>query len=283
MKNHDEGRKTSGVASSETVSLKDEKAHELFNRKAVSMGLDPHSMWVGGYVEYEWNHVRHFVETVIGNEKSHILEFGCNFGATSVVTALLGHVVCAVDISQDMIELAELNAAQYGVASEIKYSQITADTRLPYDDESFDAVLCNSVLEYVSHKNLKTALKEIDRVLKPGGLLLVLGTSNRLSPKEVHSGKWFVNYIPEFCDHIFFQGKHPERGLNPFKFMNILGNYRNLDIDKYGKNYFEIKELSGISGLKLRILKSLNFFVRPFGISVGLLTPSFSVNLQKPF
>lgn len=48
---------------------------------------------------------------------------------------------------------------------------------------------CNSVLEYVQLRHLADLLLEIDRVLAPGGVLLVLGTSNRLWPREVHSGR----------------------------------------------------------------------------------------------
>ncbi len=214
------------------------------------MGLGPYNKWVGGYVEYEWQHVRHLIEAIIGDKRSQILEFWRNFGTTSVVAAILGHDVCAVDINQDLIDLAELNAAQYGVSDKVNYDCITPGTQLSYDAERFDVVLCNSVLEYISPEDMEPALKEIDRVLKPGGVL-VTGTSNRLSPREVHSGKWFINYIPRAWDGFFFNGEHPERGLNPFNLMHILKDYKNLDMDRQESIYFKVKELSDISAVKL--------------------------------
>ncbi|VAV95029.1 hypothetical protein MNBD_ALPHA02-1520 [hydrothermal vent metagenome] len=262
--------------------VRDQKLYGEFSKKALEMGLDPDDRWVGGYVEYEWHHVRHLIDTVIGGKKSHILEFGCNFGATSVVTAILGHTVCAVDIDHDMVELAKLNAAQYGVSDKTCYNRIMPGGQLPYGDKMFDAVLCNSVLEYVSAKDMNSVLKEIDRVLKPGGRLLIFGTSNRLSPKEVHSGKWFTNYIPPAWDNFFFKGKHPERGLNPLKLIRNFRNYKNIDFDRRGSNYFKVKKLGGTSALNLMILRGIHLCVSPFGISVGLLTPSLSVNLEKP-
>jgi ubiquinone/menaquinone biosynthesis C-methylase UbiE len=42
---------------------------------------------------------------------------------------------------------------------------------LPYKDESFDAVLCNQVLEHV--KNPWVCVKEFHRVLKGGGILIL--------------------------------------------------------------------------------------------------------------
>lgn len=44
-------------------------------------------------------------------------------------------------------------------------------TALPFADDSFDAVLCTSVLEHV--ENVEQAVAEIARVLRPGGRLLV--------------------------------------------------------------------------------------------------------------
>ena len=55
--------------------------------------------------------------------------------------------------------------------------------------------------------------RELNRVLKPDGLLLVFGTSNRLSPVEMHSGESFNNYIPRRFDQVL--GRQRERGVSP--------------------------------------------------------------------
>jgi SAM-dependent methyltransferase len=47
-----------------------------------------------------------------------------------------------------------------------------ADYRLPFDDETFDFIFSNSVLEHV--QDLRSAFLEIHRVLKPGGVTLHL-------------------------------------------------------------------------------------------------------------
>ena len=46
--------------------------------------------------------------------------------------------------------------------------------RIPYADESFDAVVTTQVLEYVA--DIPGALAEMRRVLRPGGRVLVLDT-----------------------------------------------------------------------------------------------------------
>ena len=44
-------------------------------------------------------------------------------------------------------------------------------TCLPFADQSFDTVICAEVLEHISDE--KTAVKELNRVLKPGQILAV--------------------------------------------------------------------------------------------------------------
>jgi ubiquinone/menaquinone biosynthesis C-methylase UbiE len=55
----------------------------------------------------------------------------------------------------------------------IKYSYVLADLekRLPFNDAYFDKVCCNLVLSYVSDP--LSSLKELCRVVKPGGKIIV--------------------------------------------------------------------------------------------------------------
>jgi ubiquinone/menaquinone biosynthesis C-methylase UbiE len=71
-----------------------------------------------------------------------------------------------VDISSEMIHLAEQNAREYGFEQRTRYVQSDAQ-RIPFDDNSFDAVFSNGSLhEWAEPKNV---LNEIHRVLKPNG------------------------------------------------------------------------------------------------------------------
>jgi len=71
-----------------------------------------------------------------------------------------------LDISEDMIAIAERNAKEYGLAERVRY--IKGDARkMPFDDEHFDAVFSNGSLH--EWANPEDILNEIARVLKPGG------------------------------------------------------------------------------------------------------------------
>ena len=65
----------------------------------------------------------------------------------------------AVDASPEMVKRCKVPAT------------VATLEHLPYADESFDGIVCSSVLEYVEAPPL--ALREFHRVLKPGSTLLV--------------------------------------------------------------------------------------------------------------
>lgn len=257
-------------------------AAERFRTLAHEYGFNPDNPWVGGYVEYEWGHVRHILEAYENNfSRMHVLEVGCNVGASAIVMAKLGAKVTAIDINENIIFLAKANAEMYGMQGRINFLALSDSTRLPFDPESFDIVNCNSVLEYVPHDILRAVQREIDRVLKLGGRIFVSGTSNRLWPIEMHSQRWLVNYLPRFLDNALFGNTYIERGVSPRKIRYGFGHYRNLDWEDKGKKFIEAKSRMGVTRDKLRIFNALNILTRLTGLWMGFITPSLTVTLQK--
>lgn len=264
------------------MQILDPSADEEFSALARDMGLDPEDQWVGRYVDYEWDHGRHIFQSWYPSLTGvRVLEFGCNYGASAIVLAALGADVAAVDVNADYIALAKLNAMRYGMADKIGFVHIPDTTDLPFDLEHFDCVSCNSVLEYIMPDKLHSVQQEIDRVLVPDGLILVTGTSNRLWPREVHSRKWLVNYLPRLCDPILFRSDPPERGVFPWQVVRGFGNYQNADLQDHGSAYLTSRLKIGQSTGKLRILRATNLCLNTVGLTVGMLTPSISVALQK--
>jgi 2-polyprenyl-3-methyl-5-hydroxy-6-metoxy-1,4-benzoquinol methylase len=261
----------------------DAQLNQAYRDLAKQQGHDPDSLWVGGYVDYEWTHGRYFLEQFADHiNAKHVLEFGCNHGATSIVLALLGARVTAIDIDADVIKLAQANAARHGVADKIDFIHCTDTSQLPFDDQQFDAITCNSVLEYVEHDNLLAVEQEIDRTLKKSGLVLIYSTSNRLWPREVHSGRWLVNYLPRWLDQWISPGNPLQRGVFPSELLaGFRQGYHLLDKQDNGASYLEVKRKMGTSTTKLKILKLVNTLTSSIGLPVGMLAPSLTIVLQK--
>jgi ubiquinone/menaquinone biosynthesis C-methylase UbiE len=81
-----------------------------------------------------------------------------------------GLKVWALDISPDMVGEARSNAASAGLGSRIVPTE--GDMRaLPFPDDSFDLV--TSMFAFHHLPNPRAAIREMRRVLKPGGALIV--------------------------------------------------------------------------------------------------------------
>ena len=186
-------------------------AHQAFEEQCRLLGEDPSDRWVGGYVDYQWDRLRLVLEAFrIDPGDREVLEFGCNVGASAVVLAHLGARVSAVDVSSGWVHLARLNAERYGI-DHIRFACIPDTRTMTFQDHQFDLVNCGSVLEYIEPRRRAAVQREIDRVVRPGGIILVGGTSSRLWPREIHSHKWLVNYVPRGLDRLW--GKSLQRGI----------------------------------------------------------------------
>ena len=117
---------------------------------------------------YWWFVGRHelalgFVEQRFGDRRNLcILDVGCGTGAMSRKLAPYGDVVSA-DFSPLALSYSQRRGVTRLCASDAM--------RLPYRDGAYDLVVALDILEHVSDD--QAALNEFQRVLKPGGVLIV--------------------------------------------------------------------------------------------------------------
>ncbi|MBU7047717.1 MAG: class I SAM-dependent methyltransferase [Theionarchaea archaeon] len=104
------------------------------------------------------------------SEKSEVLVVGCGTGYTvcEIAQKYNSHVV-GIDISHDMIAKAQKRARKYHLENTVEF-HIADVFELPFDDETVDVVIMESVLN-VLPGNKRDALIEMKRILKKGGLI----------------------------------------------------------------------------------------------------------------
>lgn len=96
-----------------------------------------------------------------------VLDVGCGIGVgPAYIAKTFGIHVVGVDLSEQMVDWARRRARQERVQSlvQVRRADVLA---LPFPDGRFDAVLCESVLDFVDDK--AGAIRECVRVTKPGG------------------------------------------------------------------------------------------------------------------
>jgi SAM-dependent methyltransferase len=259
----------------------DEGADGRFRERARHDGWDPDDRFVGGYVAWEWQHSRHLFDGLFTSvDGKRALEFGCHFGGTAVVLAALGAEVTAIDVDPQFAELAALNAERHGLGGRVRALHVADTARLPFEDRSFDLISCNSVLEYVPRDVLPAVQREIDRVLAPSGFVVILGTSNRLWPRESHSERWLMNYVPTRLRRLF-PGK-PIESVSPWRLRSGFPGYADLTLEDGGRLLIDLKARMGVSGPRRRVLEGASRLLAPLRMHVGFVSPTITMVLRKP-
>lgn len=101
-------------------------------------------------------------------QKGHILDLGCGNGEIAEFVAERGYEVIGIDINQEAIDLRNKSK------SKGKYIVADVNQGLPFADNSFDGVIIAFLLvNILPSKKRRTLVKEINRVLKDGGIVWV--------------------------------------------------------------------------------------------------------------
>ena len=101
-----------------------------------------------------------------------VLEAGTGSGLISIFISQNGHNVTGIDLDEEKIELAKENSAKE--VSEVDF--LTMDIKeLLFSASVFDLIIAKDTLSYAD--SLQSVYEEFDRVLKPGGKIIIIETS----------------------------------------------------------------------------------------------------------
>lgn len=128
-----------------------------------------------------------------------VLDLGAGLGTASIPLAKNGVYTIAADISTVMLGTAARRAK--GRYDNLILTQMNAyDIMLP--DESVDIVVENALIHLVNEPEL--VIKEISRVLKPGGSLIRYRSPRMtLTRKETEQNKYCNSVLSDISDHYY--------------------------------------------------------------------------------
>lgn len=155
--------------------------------------------------------VQEFVDKL--RPKSHIADLGAGDGRNTAPAVEKGHHVVMLDISPSAVGLA---LQRFDDTKGCKpFAVIGPMEEMPLASNQFDAVMCLDALPQV--KNCERAVREIHRILKPGGLCLVnvftvqdvaWGEGERVGPRSYSYKNCLFNFfdesdVPDLCKGLF--------------------------------------------------------------------------------
>lgn len=117
-----------------------------------------------------------------GNLKKPVLDLGCGDGRFANLVFGRGKIDVGLDPDPKEAERAE----KLGVYRKVV---IARGDKMPFKSGIFETVVCNSVLEHIP--DLEPVLAEVNRVLKPGGRLLMTAPL-----KKVWTSQFYSFFIP---------------------------------------------------------------------------------------
>jgi ubiquinone/menaquinone biosynthesis C-methylase UbiE len=105
------------------------------------------------------------------NAESHVLEIASGSGGPALFMAhTTGCRISAVDNNESAVATANRAAQEQGLDARVRFQQGDASQPLPFEDGSFDAVVCIDAINHLVGR--LRVLKDWHRVLKAGGHIL---------------------------------------------------------------------------------------------------------------
>lgn len=155
-----------------------------------------------------------------------ILDLGCGNGRHLLFFAKKGFEVYGFDASPKGIELAHEWLNEEGEDVEIKCHRM--ENRFPYKDDFFDAIIAIQVIHHNFIGDILKTIKEIERVLRTGGLIFITIThfNERRSIKRDLKEVDRRTFIPqkgheEGIPHYFFSIEELKDSFNSFEILEI--------------------------------------------------------------
>ena len=194
------------------------------------------------------------MERVVDLFKKHgvkkILDLGCGTGRHIIYLAKNDFKVYGIDIAEQGIEITKEWLEEEKLQADLKVGSIYK--KLPYKDNFFDAVISTAVIHHEKIENIRKAILEIERVLKPNGLIFITVRKRKFRkfyPKSTiieRYGQQKSRYkVIDFRTYVPIEGG--EKGLIHYLFNKKLirkefKNFKNLNIwvnsDKRGYCFF---------------------------------------------
>lgn len=203
-----------------------------------------------------------------------ILDYGCGKGMSACAAVELGaKSVVGVDVFGSNMEGGARVLAATGYADRIELMQVEDTRNLPFSSETFDTVICNAVLEHIPQPRGRH-IREVWRVVKPGGAVIINETPNKYLPADFHTLHLpLTNWLPVGFAHWI--------GVRTGRFRGDRTDWAHSGWRGLG-HYELVREIPGLVSQEPELTRARHCMLHRLGLPSGLLDPYPLHVLRKP-
>ena len=180
---------------------KKEQVAKMFD--AISKNYDGLNRIISLGIDVKWR--KKVVKIVGKNKPKQILDIATGTGDLALMMAELSpDKIIGLDISEGMLAVGKEKIAKVNLSEKI--DMVVGDSEeMPFDDDTFDAITVSFGVR--NFANLDKGIKEIARVLKPSGVLVILETSNPLKFPFKQGYKLYTHLFLPIIGKLFSKDK----------------------------------------------------------------------------
>lgn len=201
---------------------KKEQVTQMFD--AISGNYDGLNRVISLGIDVKWR--KKVVKIVGENHPKQILDIATGTGDLALMMANLNpDKIIGLDISAGMLEVGKQKINKAKLSKKIE--MIVGDSEeMPFENDTFDAITVSFGVR--NFANLDKGIKEIARVLKPTGVLVILETSNPTKFPYKQGYKFYTNFILPLVGKLFSKDKvaynYLSESANSFPFGEVFNN-----------------------------------------------------------
>jgi len=162
-----------------------------------------------------------------------ILDLGCGAGRNLMFLAKKNFDMTGLDLAPEGLTLIEKSLKKDKIKVDLKVGSFF--NKLPYPNNSFDAIVSVQVLQHGTEKQIRNAIQEMKRVLKPKGLIFIT-LCGRLSHGKVRL--FLVKTAKKIASQTYAPTQGQEKGLTHYIYnkKEIARHFRGFKIIKLWKD-----------------------------------------------
>ena len=180
---------------------KKEQVQHMFNDISGKYDFLNHFLSFGA--DFTWR--RKFARQLSQYEPHRILDVATGTGDLALLISALGpEQVTGIDIAGNMLAIAKKKASKKGLQDRLTFEEGDAEN-LPFPDEFFDAVTV--ALGVRNFEDLEKGLLEMKRVMKPGGVMMILEFSHPVTTPWKQLYGFYSKHMIPFMGKVFSGNK----------------------------------------------------------------------------